>query len=45
MNNLYRKAMSQYLPYGGFKRVKVNNKVVNRIFNRSSNSYMDIFWK
>ena len=38
MNNLYGKAMSQYLPYGGFKWVKVNNKVINRILNRSADS-------
>ena len=38
MNNLYGKAMSEYLPYGGFKWVKVNNEVVNRILNKSSNS-------
>ena len=30
--------MSQHLPYGGFKWVKVNNKVVNRILNRSADS-------
>ena len=28
--------MSQNLPYGGFKWVKVNNKLVNRILNRST---------
>ena len=28
--------MSQNLPYGGFKLVKVNNKLVNRILNRST---------
>ena len=38
MNNLYGDAMSQYLPYGGFKWVKVNNEVVNRILNKSKNS-------
>ena len=35
--------MSEYLPYGGFKWVKVNNKVVNRILNRSSNSLYGYF--
>ena len=35
--------MSEYLPYGGFKWVKVNNKVVNRILNRSSNSLYEYF--
>ena len=38
MNNLYGSAMNEYLPYGGFKWVKVNNKVDNRILHRSSNS-------
>ena len=28
--------MSQNLPYSGFKLVKVNNKLVNRILNRST---------
>ena len=26
MNNLYGQAMSEYLPYGGFKWIKVNNE-------------------
>ena len=43
MNNLYGKAMSEYLPYGGFKWVKVNNEVVNRILNKSNNSLHDYF--
>ena len=38
MNNLYGDAMSQYLPYGSFKWVKVNNRVVNRILNKRDNS-------
>ena len=38
MNNLYGDAMSQYLPYGAFKWVKVNNKVVDRIINKIANS-------
>ena len=38
MNSLYGKAMSQYLPYGGCKWVTVNNKVINRILNRSADS-------
>ena len=37
MNNLYGGAMSEYLPYGGFKWVKVNNRVVNRVLNKSDN--------
>ena len=43
MNNLYGKAMSQYLPYGGFKSIKVNNKVINRILNRSADSSYGYF--
>ena len=31
MNNLYGGAMSEYLPYGGFKWDKVNEETVNRI--------------
>ena len=38
MNNLYGNAMSEYLPYAGFKWVKVNNETVNRILNKSANS-------
>ena len=38
MNGLYGHAMSEYLPYGGFKWFKVNNEVVNRILNKSSTS-------
>ena len=38
MNNLYGDAMSQYLPYGGFKWIKVNNEVVNRILDKSNNT-------
>ena len=43
MNSLYGKAMSQYLPYGGFKWVKVNNKVINRILNKSAGSSYGYF--
>ena len=43
MNNSYKKAMSEYLPYGGFKWVKLNNKVINRILNKSINSLHDYF--
>ena len=43
MNNLYGGAMSEYLPYGGFKWVKVNNEVVNRILNKSDNSLHGYF--
>ena len=43
MNNLYEKEMSQYLPHGGFKWIKVNNKVVNRILNISADSSCGYF--
>ena len=42
MNNLYGKEMSQYLRYGGFKWIKINNKVVNRILNRSADSSCEV---
>ena len=45
VNNLYGKVMSRYLPYGGFKWVKVNNKVVNRILNTSADILYGYFWK
>ena len=38
MNNLYGKVTSEYLLYGGVKWVKVNNEVINRILNESSNN-------
>ena len=43
MNNLYGSAMSQYLPYGGFKWVKINSETVNRILNKSDNSLYGYF--
>ena len=43
MNNLYGGAMSEYLPYGCYKWVKVNNEVVNRILNKSDNSLHGYF--
>ena len=43
MNNLYGKAMSEYLPYGGFKWVEVNNESVNKILKRSENSLHGYF--
>ena len=43
MNNLYGHAMSDYLPYGGFKWVKVNNESVNRALNKSDNSLHGYF--
>ena len=43
MNNLYGGAMSEYLPCGGFQWVKVNNRVVNRVLNKSDNSLHSYF--
>ena len=43
MNNLYGGAMREYLPYGEFKWVKVNNKTINRILNKSDNSLHGYF--
>ena len=38
MNNLCGGAMSEYLPYGGFKWVKITNETVHRILNKKDNS-------
>ena len=43
MNDLYGKAMSEYLPCEGFTWVKVNNKVINRWLNKSDNSLHGYF--
>ena len=43
MNNLNGYAMSEYLPYGGFKWVKVNNEAVNTILNKSDISLYGYF--
>ena len=43
MNNLYGGAMSEYLRYGCFKWINVNNKVVNRILDKSENSLHGYF--
>ena len=43
MNNSYGKAMSKYLPYGGFKWVQVNNESVNKILNKSYSSLHGYF--
>ena len=41
MNNLYRGAMSEYLPYG-FKWVKTTNEII-KILNKSDNSLHGYF--
>ena len=38
MNNLYGDAMSQYLPYADFKRIKDINKIKQKLMNIKSNS-------
>ena len=43
LNNLYGYAMSEYLPYGGFKWVKTTNETVNRILNKKDNSLHGYF--
>ena len=43
MNNLYGHAISQYLPYGGFEWVKINNETVNKILNKKDNSLHGYF--
>ena len=43
MNNLYGDAMSECLPFGRFKWVKVNNEVVNRILNKKDDSFHGYF--
>ena len=43
MNNLYAQAMSEYLPYGGFKWIKSTNEAVNRILNKIDNSLHGYF--
>ena len=45
MNHLYGHAMSQYLPYGGFKWVKTSNETVNRILNKRDDSLRGYFWE
>ena len=44
VNNLYGSAMSQYLPYGGFKWVRINNEIVNRVLNKRDNSLHGYFF-
>ena len=43
MNNLYGRAMSEYLPYGGFKWAENNIEIVNKILNKSNNSLHGYF--
>ena len=43
MNNFYGCAMSEYLPYGGFKWVKTTNETINRILNEKSHSLHGYF--
>ena len=43
MNNLYGKAMSKHLPYGGFKWVEVYNESINKVLNKNDNSLHSYF--
>ena len=43
MNNLYGKAMSEYLPYGDFKWLEVNNETINKVLNKSDESLYGYF--
>ena len=43
MNNLYGYAMSEYLPYGGFKWIKNNSQIINKILNRRDHSLHGYF--
>ena len=43
MNNLYGKAMSEYLPYGDFKWLEVNNETINKVLNKSDDSLHGYF--
>ena len=43
MNNLYGQVMSEYLPYGGFKWVEVNNETINKVLNKSDDSLHGYF--
>ena len=43
MNNLYGDAISEQLPYGGYKWVKNTNQVINKILNKSDNSLHGYF--
>ena len=43
MNNLYGCAMSEYLPYGGFKWIKKNNQIINKILNKRDDSLHGYF--
>ena len=45
MNDLHGGAMSEYLPYGGFKWVKIANEIVNRIFNKKDNGLHGYFFE
>ena len=43
MNNLYGHAMSQYLPYGGFKWIKNTDEIINKILNKRDDSLHGYF--
>ena len=43
MNKLYGGAISEYLPYRGFKWIKNNKETINRVLNKSDNSLHGYF--
>ena len=43
VNNLYRCAVSEYLPYGGFKWIRNNNQIINKILNKRDHSLHGYF--
>ena len=43
MNNLYGDAMSEYLPYGRFKWVEVNNETINKVLMKCDGSLHGYF--
>ena len=43
MNNLYGKAMIEYLPYGNFRWIKVTDKNIDIALNKRETLCMDIF--
>ena len=42
VNNLYGYAMSEYLPYGGFKWATNTNETINRILNKKDGYFLEV---
>ena len=45
MKNLYGKAMISYLPYGGFRWIKVTDKNISKLLSKKDNLLHVIFLK